>query len=307
MATFRVRTIRRPSSRVAAGECNTLEDISQAAPDPVGRGGVSKRGRPPGEAPPRLTPSTGTPEDHRVATARKKREEMRARILAATQRVFVRIRDDAPVIEDVVREARVSRGTFYTHFDSLEQAFVAAGLKAQDDMMRDIRQLHDCLKEPWQRAAVGFRVFMVRGLQDPAWASFVVRLDTWQRASLLGLSISRDLEGGRNAGYFSFQDLVAATEFVMGASAATVQAFRRGVAAPEGYMETAQRMLFLALGASAELADRAVAFSRKHLAAWESGELHAWTPLRPEWDDAGNAGVGRAGAQALPGRGRAVL
>lgn len=229
-----------------------------------------------------MTPLTSTQEDHRVATAKKKREEMRARILAATQRVFVDIRDDAPVIEDVVREAGISRGTFYTYFDSLDHAFVAAGLQAQDDMMRDIRQLHDCLKEPWQRAAVGFRVFMVRGLQDPAWASVVVRLDTWKRESRLGLSISRDLEGGRDAGYFSFLDLVAATEFVMGASAATVQAFRRGVAEPQVYMETAQQMLFRALGASAELADHAVTFSREHLAAWESGELHAWTPLRPE-------------------------
>jgi AcrR family transcriptional regulator len=220
--------------------------------------------------------------DHRSATAKKKREEMHSRILAATQRVFVKIRDDAPVIEDVVREANISRGTFYTHFNSLDQAYVAAGLQAQDDMMRDIWQLHDCLKEPWERAAVGFRVFMVRASQDPLWASFVMRLDTWQRESRLGHSISRDLEGGRDAGYFSFKELTAATEFVMGASAATVQALRRGVVDPEVYMETAHRMLFSSLGASADLTDRAVAFSRKHLYAWESGELQAWAPLRPE-------------------------
>ncbi len=207
---------------------------------------------------------------------------MRARILSATRRVYVRIRDDAPVIEDVVREAGISRGTFYTYFDSLDQACAAAGLQAQDDMMQDIEQLHGCLKEPWQRAAVGFRVFMVRAWQDPLWASFVMRLDTWQRESRLGQSILRDLEGGRDAGYFRFQDLVAATEFVMGASANTVQAFGRGVADPQRYMETAQHMLFMALGAPEELADRAVAFSRKHLAVWESGELQAWTPLRAD-------------------------
>lgn len=226
--------------------------------------------------------SDGVALDHRVETARRRREEMRARILAATQRVMVRIRDDAPVIEDVVREAKISRGTFYTYFDSLDKACLAAGLQAQDQMMRDIDQLHSCLKEPWARAAVGFRVFMVRAWQDPLWASFVVRLDTWQCESRLGKSILRDLEDGKAAGYFHFQDAIAATEFVLGASANTVQACRRGVADLQRYMETAQHMLFLSLGASTELADRAVAFSQKHLEAWESGELQAWLPLKAD-------------------------
>lgn len=235
-------------------------------------------------APPSESPlaSRGPVKDHRVETARKRREEMRARILAATQRVLVRIRDDAPVIEDVVREAKISRGTFYAHFDSLDKACLAAGLQAQDAMMDDIDQLHSCLQEPWARAAVGFRVFMVRAWQDPLWASFVVRLDTWQCESRLGRSILRDLENGRAAGYFQFQDAIAATEFVLGASASTVQACRRGVADLQRYMETTQHMLFLSLGASTELADRAVAFSRKHLEAWESGELKAWLPLTAE-------------------------
>jgi hypothetical protein len=74
---------------------------------------------------------------------------------------------------------------------------------------------------------------------------------------------------------------VAATGFVMGASADTVQAMRRGVTDPQASMEAARHMLFRSLGCSAELAQRAVAFSRKrkHLEAWETGELQAWVPL----------------------------
>jgi AcrR family transcriptional regulator len=218
-------------------------------------------------------------QDHRVLTAQKKREEMRARILDATIQVFARIRDDAPVIEDVVREARISRGTFYKHFGSLDQALIAAGIEAHERMMQEIDQLYSFLKEPWKRVAVGFRVFMVRAWQDPKWASFITRLDTWQRDSRLGQAISSDLQLGHDQGCFMIDDLTVATEFLMGASASTVHSFQRGVADPQGYMEVALRMLFRALGVDDKLAERAITFSRKHLADWECGERQAWQPL----------------------------
>jgi AcrR family transcriptional regulator len=217
--------------------------------------------------------------DHRVLTAQKKREEMRARILDATIRVFAHIQDDAPVIEDVVREAGISRGAFYKHFDSLDQALVAAGSQAHEQMMQDILPLYGFLKEPWQRVAVGFRVFMVRAWQDPKWAFFITRLDTWRCDSRLGQAISGDLRLGRDQGCFTIDDVTVATEFLMGASASTVHAFQRGVADPQGYMEAALRMLFRALDADAALAERAIAFSRKHMADLERGERQAWQVL----------------------------
>ena len=94
---------------------------------------------------------------HRVGSAQKKRERMRARTLEATMQVFARISDDAPVIEAVVREAKISRGTFYKYFDSLDTALVATGTEADDRMIDDILSLYDCQTEPWQRA-VGFRL-----------------------------------------------------------------------------------------------------------------------------------------------------
>lgn len=218
-------------------------------------------------------------QDHRVLTAQKKREEMHARILDATIQVFAHIRDDAPVIEDVVREARISRGTFYKHFDSLDQALIAAGGEAHERMMRDILPLYDFLKEPWQRVAVGFRVFMVRAWQDPKWAFFVTRLDTWQYNSRLGEAISGDLRLGRDQGCFTVDDVTVATEFLMGASASAIHAFQRGVEDPQGYMEASMRMLFRSLSTDAELAERAIAFARGHMAEWERGERRAWQAL----------------------------
>lgn len=96
--------------------------------------------------------STEISVDHRVQTAKKKRDQMRQRILDATTAVFSRRTDNAPVIEDVVREAQISRGAFYAHFKSLDEALVAASIDANQRMIEAILPVYGFLKEPWQRA-----------------------------------------------------------------------------------------------------------------------------------------------------------
>lgn len=224
------------------------------------------------QPPPPVPDGAAAPYDHRVALAQRKRESMRMRILEATMRVFARINDDAPVIEDVVREAGVARGTFYKYFDSLDRALVAAGNEANDRMINDILQYYDCLNEPWQRSSVGFRVYMVRALQDPKWAAFVTRMDAWSRESLITRYMQEDFRRGKQLGQFDIDDIVLACDFFKGASSGGVYAISQGVPDPEEYMDRAVRMSMRALGCTPELCERSVAFSRKHLAGWRSGE-----------------------------------
>lgn len=219
------------------------------------------------------------PVDYRVALAQKKRETTRLRILEATMHVFARINDDAPVIEDVVREAGIARGTFYKHFESLDQAVVAASKEANDRMIADILPLYDCLKEPWQRSSVGFRVYMVRALQDAKWGAFMARMEAWSHESLITRYMTEDFRRGRELGQFRLDDVDAAVDFFKGASSGGVFAICRGVADPDSYMDAAVRLAMHTLACTPELTERAVAFSRKHLADWRNGVLSAWTPL----------------------------
>jgi len=217
--------------------------------------------------------------DHRVRSAQKKREQMRQRILDATMQVFSRRTDDAPVIEDVVREARISRGAFYTHFNSLDEALLAAGIEANQRMISDILQVYDFLKEPWQRTSVGFRIFMVRAWQDPKWARFVTRMDAWPHEAAISIHMTSDLQRGKALGQFEFDDAKVANEFLMGASAGCIQAIVQGVTDPQTYCDAAVRMLMHSLGCSADLQERGVAFSRDHLAEWERGNQSAWRTI----------------------------
>lgn len=210
--------------------------------------------------------------DHRIEVAARKRAQMRARLLEATMRVFAQVRDRAPVIEDVVREAGVSRGTFYLHFVSLEEALHALSLFQSDQMTREILPIYDLLKEPWQRFSTGFRLFLKRAEADPAWASFVTRSSTTTNKLLVRDYMTRDLQLGLESGQFSFASLEVAVDFMLGASSAGIASLGLGVDDPEAYMDESVRMALVGLGCS-RYGERGVKFSREYLAEWRIGTL----------------------------------
>jgi AcrR family transcriptional regulator len=217
--------------------------------------------------------------DHRILSARVKRESTRRRILEATVRVFARMVDDAPVIEDVVREAGIARGTFYKYFDSLDQAMAAAGNEANDRMIADIQSVYDILKEPWQRVSVGFRAYMVRALQDPVWATVITRIDAWSHNLTITRHMAEDFRQGRKSGQFEINDIDVTVDFIKGASLSGVHAVSRGVPNPVAYMDESVGLALYALGCTAPLRERAIAFSREHLDGWVTHGRARWTPL----------------------------
>lgn len=217
--------------------------------------------------------------DHRSEVAEKKRRLMRTKLLDAAMRVYGEYPGAQPVIDDVIREAQVSRGTFYKYFDSLEQVLIAIGQELSNQMTTDILPVYDVLTEPWQRAAVGFRLFLVRALLDRKWAGFVTRVDVWPHSTLVARYIAQDLAKGKASGQFSFDILEAATDFLMGASAHGIQAIRQGMPRPNAYMDTAVRMALASLGCDKKTCERGVTFSSSYLKSWCRGEPGASRPL----------------------------
>lgn len=218
--------------------------------------------------------------DHRPKVALKKRQVMRGKLLDAAMRVFAAAGVSAPIIDDVIREAEVSRGTFYNYFNSLDEVLVAIGQELNNQMTTDILPVYDVLTDPRHRVAVAFRLFLVRARLDPQWAGFVTRVDAWQHTSLVSEYMSRDLENGKAQGDFVFDRTDAATDFLMGASAHGIQALRLGVELPERYIDTCVRMTLSSLGCIGETCEEAVNFSITYLQAWAAGEV---TETLPNW------------------------
>lgn len=228
--------------------------------------------------------------DHRSKIAEKKRLMMRTKLIDAATRVFADRTGPAPVIDDVIREAKVSRGTFYNYFDSLEQVLAAIGQEFSNQMMTDILPVYDILTQPWQRASVGFRVFLVRALLDRKWAAFMALPDAWPHHSLLAKYMGADLENGKRAGQFHFDDVTAATDFLMGATSQAIQSIRQGVSDPNAYMNAYTRMALASLGCTHRLSDEGVGFSLSYLQDWASGGLDV---SKPAWAFNMNSKEGR--------------
>lgn len=205
---------------------------------------------------------------------------MRSKLLDAAMRVFAATGGSTPVIDDVIREADVSRGTFYNYFDSLDQVLVAIGQELNNQMTTDILPVYDVLTEPWQRAAVASRLFLLRALLDPKWAGFVTRADAWQHNTLVAEYMAKDLENGKASGDFTFDRIDAATDFLMGASAHGIQAIKQGVERPNNYMDSCVRLTLASVGCNSEMCEAGVAFSVSYLKSWMNGEL---TATMPQW------------------------
>jgi AcrR family transcriptional regulator len=218
--------------------------------------------------------------DHRPKMAEKKRLMMRTKLLDAAMRVFAEQRTLAPVIDDVIREAKVSRGTFYRYFTSLDQVLVALGQDLNNQMTTDILPVYDILTEPWQRFCVGYRLFLVRALLDRKWAGFVTRADAWPHQALVAEYMTKDLYSGRDQNQFVFGNIDATTDFLMGASAHAIQTIVLGTENINEYVDSSVRMALMSVGCSPQLSQNGVKFSLTYLQAWASGETGA---ARPVW------------------------
>ena len=220
--------------------------------------------------------------DPQTRSSERKRFLMRTRLLDAAMRVYVRRGGPRPVIDDVIREAKVSRATFYNHFTSLDEVMAAIGEELSNQMTTDILPLYSVLVEPWQRVSVGFRLFLLRALLDQTWAAYVTRVDAWRHHTLVARYMALDLRNGKAAGEFHYERIDAVSDFLRGAMVRCIQAIMEGVDDPNRYMDASVRMALAGLGCSVEFRERAVTFSLDYLQAWAKDTSGT---RKPRWID----------------------
>ena len=131
------------------------------------------------------------------------------------------------VIDDVIRAAGVSRGSFYKYFDSLDAAVNELGERMTADLIADFRRLFDDVTDPLVRAVGGAAMAMARGWHDPRWGGFTCRVDYvdyFARASMFDLLVRDALDAARNGGQITFRSLDVAVDLIVGM---TIEARRR--------------------------------------------------------------------------------
>lgn len=219
--------------------------------------------------------------DHRVEVARKRREAMRARIVAATMTACSVNPKTVPSIDEVIQVAGISRGAFYRYYTSTPEVIEEIGVTLANELADAIQSIYDTLTDPLQRACVGTFLVMGRALHDPEWASFILRGDLTIHESRVTDYIRQDMRSGLDAGYFRLVNVEWAAEFLMGMNLTAIRGMMvRKDQEKDKYRHEAVRFVLRSLGVSHEDVVKVMEWGDQYLAT--SGSASNWWQA-PTW------------------------
>lgn len=183
--------------------------------DPAPAAALRRPAAPPADASPAA-------EDFRSRVAAEKRVRMRERLVDATLQAYAGSAPGLrPVIDDVVRVAGVSRGSFYKYFDSIEDILPELGQRMADEMVTTFQRLLGDVADPAVRTAAGPLLSFCRSAMDPAHVACTSSVDFdvyFGTGQLHGMAVTDQLQAARQAGVLRFESLEAAIDLAVGAT-----------------------------------------------------------------------------------------
>ena len=228
-----------------------------------------------GKKVPRFVTPAGQ-EDHRIRVARERRERTRAHLLDAVLSVYPGDGANGPaVIDDVIREAGVSRGTFYKYFPSLEEAVAELGNELAREMAEAYAAFLNLIPTVIDRVATAVAACLSRAAAEPRWGMFVAHLNHMREGDNPAFrDMAANLVQGRDAGVFRFDSVDAAVDLMAGTLIESIKRLLRG-APSDDYVEQVTVMLLHGLGAPRAAARRAAAAASRRF-RHEDAPLGGW-------------------------------
>ncbi len=221
-------------------------------------------------------------QDHRVRVASEKRARMRERLVAAAMEAFLHAEPGRmPVIDDVIRIAEVSRGTFYKYFDSLDELLADIGRQMAGEMLGAFDRMFGEVKDAAVCIAAGPLMAMGRAAMEPRHAAFISRVDF---VDFVGgtdprsLIVERSLIAGREQGTLKFESLDAAVDLVIGTSVEAARRILKTRRMDGAYIREVAVQVMRGLGLSHGDAQRATDAAWQHLQQ-HAGTLDWWQPV----------------------------
>ncbi|MES2261028.1 MAG: TetR/AcrR family transcriptional regulator [Pseudomonadota bacterium] len=219
---------------------------------------------------PSPSPAPRHAPDQRGTVAQKKHLAVNERLLAATFEVFSRAA--APSVDDVIRQAKVSRATFHKHFASLDDAFSAVALRLSAQLSAGFGPFLSTLDSPVERTCVGARLLLLRAAADPQWAGFVQRAHVDPRDSDIYRLLAAHLAEGKALGHFDYADLRTVTDLIMGVNLAAIRGIRdTGADELDSYIDAACEFVLRALAVPRVQRMNSTAFARNYVLVTTDG------------------------------------
>ena len=154
----------------------------------------------------------------RAEIEREKRARTRAQIVEAGAMLLAERPLEALTVDAVVDAAGVAKGTFYYHFQSMEELAAAVGEKLGESFDELLAPMRLGLRDPIARISFAFTQFLEKAIADPVWARLVVRSAQapTEFAPSVRAHLKTDLEEARAQGRLSVQDTDLAADIVVG-------------------------------------------------------------------------------------------
>lgn len=186
--------------------------------------------------------------NHRTRVAARRREKTRARLLESALLVFAQKGSQA-VIDDVIAQAGMARGSFYNYFRTNEELLAAVAGEINDELLRIIDPVVQECADPAERIASGARLVLHAVERFPVIGSFMARLPfPSANGSLLALRfLDRDIRLGIATRRFRNISKRVAADVVLGVMLSTAYASARDPLAREE-LDGSVRALLCALG-----------------------------------------------------------
>ncbi len=112
----------------------------------------------------------------RAEIGREKRARTKAQLIAAAKALFAKRPWESVTIDELVQEAGVAKGTFYSHFNDLEELAAAVADKLIDAFDEMIQPERQSISDPLFRIAFGCDAFLRQSLSDRSWALLATRM-----------------------------------------------------------------------------------------------------------------------------------
>src|SRR5918995_7258892 len=154
----------------------------------------------------------------RAETGREKRARTRAQILEAGAALLAERPLEALTVDVVVEAAGVAKGTFYYHFQSLEELAAAVGEKLGESFDELLAPARLGLSDPVARICFGLTQFLEKAIAEPVWARLVVQSaqNPTEFARSVRANLKMDLIDAKAQGRLGVQDVELAADIVMG-------------------------------------------------------------------------------------------
>src|SRR6476619_1192243 len=187
----------------------------------------------------------------RAEIGREKRERTRGLIVDAGAMLLAERPREALTVDAVVEAADVAKGTFYYHFQSIDELAAAVGEKLGESFDAVLTPVRLAIQDPAERLSFAFLRFLEKAISDPDWARLVLQSSQspTEFARAIRTNLKADIVEAIVQGRVSVRDPELAVDIVLGIWLQVVRGILDRGARPE-LTRQAVKAVLRALGVS---------------------------------------------------------